>query len=163
MKFIADTSSLLSLACSRHSKLIFSEHTFIITPLVREELGQFSRYEDYLGLRAQELLQMKLTVLKPKTILSVGLESTEQEVFSLAKEQESVVLTDDVHAARVGIEKAKVQARPSFYLLLLLYQKKKISREELTEDLTAILGQRNWLRGALWNYAQALIERLHRD
>lgn len=162
MRFVADTSSLLSLACSRYSKLVFQKHTFVITPLVHEELGQFSQYEDYLGLRARELLQRRLTVLKPKTTLFLGLEPAEQEVFSLAKEQGLVVLTDDVHAARLGIEKTRVQARTSFYLLLLLYQKKKISVEELEEDLNAILYHRNWLSGVLWGYVQTLIQRLPR-
>ena len=160
MKFAADTGALLSLACSRFWKILAQEHTFILTPAVVEELRQFAQYDDFLGIKAQELLQLKWKIFAPAHVLALNLETAEREVFSIAKEQGLAVLTDDLQAIRVGYEKAKITAKPSFYLLLILYQKKKISKEELVEDIKILLNRRNWLSGALGTYALKLIEEL---
>ena len=117
----------------------------------------FSGIPPHLGL---EIMKLKLPALNPQKLLSLSLEKAEIEVFSVAKEKGYSVLTDDVHAARVFFEKTKITAQPSFYLLLLLYQKKRISKEHLIEDIATILHYRNWLSGALWDYALRLIEEM---
>ncbi|MEK6950105.1 MAG: hypothetical protein AABX13_00070 [Nanoarchaeota archaeon] len=160
MKVIADTGALLSLSCSRYFPLLRKEHALIITPAVQQELQQFSQYRDVLGRKAQEIIDLKLVSIIPLRLLALSLESAEKEVFSVAKEKGYLALTDDVHAARVLWEKEKLAAKPSFYLLLLLYQKKKITKENFVEDVKATLRSRNWLQGALGDYALKLMEEM---
>ena len=160
MKLIADTGALLSLSCSGFSDFIFQEYDIVITPAVLQELEQFSLYADFLGLHAQKLLREKLVIKSPHTFLELNLGKAECEVISVAKEEKMIALTDDLHAARVAKEKYNVAMKPSFYLLLLLYKKKKMSKEELIQDIHSILKYRNWLSGALWEYALQLIEKL---
>lgn len=160
MKYVVDTGALLSLSCSIYFKLLLQEYTFSITPEVQFELEQFSQYDDFLGQKAQEIIKLKLEKITPVTVLSLPLEKAECEVFFVAKEKRSIAITDDVHAARVLFEKTKIKAKPSFYLLLLLYQKKKISKENLIIDIKSVLNYRNWLGGTLEEYASRLIEGL---
>lgn len=160
MKLVIDTGALLSLACSRYFSILLNEHQFIITRGVADELAFFAQYNDFLGTKAQELQRHAFKKEEPITLLSLNLEKAETEVFSLAHERRYLAITDDVHAARVAAEKIKLVPKPSFYLLLPLYHKKKITKQELTEDIQSILVNRNWLSGALWEYALELIEKL---
>ena len=158
MKFVVDTGALLSLSYSFQFKLLLREYALVITPGVKSELEQFSRYPDALGRKAQEILALQLKSIIPSAVLSLPLEKAECEVFSVASEKGYLALTDDVHAARVLWEKKKVICKPSFYLLLLFYQKKKLPKESLVADIKIILKYRNWLSGALWEYALQLLE-----
>ena len=160
MKFAVDTGAALSLASSAHFQKIVNLYDLIITEAIEAELIQFAAYNDDLGLKAQEILKMKLSKKQPHHLLPLFLEKGEIEVFSLAWEEKMPALTDDVRAARVVREKYSVEVRPSFYILLLLYKNKKISKEELIIDMNSILIRRNWLTGALWGYAQNLIKNL---
>ena len=150
MKFVVDTGAMLSLASSLHFGKIRSLYELIITETIEHELQQFAVYNDNLGLKAQEVLKLKLVKKMPRHLLSLPLEKGEIEVFSLAYEEKCIALTDDAHAARVLREKFDVRVRPSFYVLVLLYKHKKISKEELIQDIDSILIRRNWLNGALW-------------
>lgn len=160
MKLVADTSALLSLACSKFLEEILENNEIIITQSVMNELNEFARYADFLGIRAKEVLSKKLVVKNPKQTISIGLEQAESEVISLALEHKCIALTDDAHAARVASEKLKFNAKPSFYLLLLLYKKNKISKTDLINEVQLMLRRRNWLSGALWEYAISLMNRL---
>ncbi len=160
MKFVVDTGAAITLACSLHFKEILADHEFTITNAIEQELTQFAKYSDVLGLKAQEVLQLNFPKKMPKVLLSLNLEKGEVEVFSLAHEDKLTALTDDAHAARVVREKMKVSIKPSFYVLLLLYKKKKLTKEELLKDIDSILVRRNWLKGSLWNYAKKEIEKL---
>lgn len=160
MRLVADTGALLSLACSRHSRMVFDEHTFIITDSVLKELESFAHYDDLLGMKAKELLKRKFRVRKPRTCIALGLALAETEVFMLAKEEKLPALTDDVHAARVAYERLRLRTRPSFSLLFLLYKNGNIKKEDLLIDMQAILRTRNWLGGALWKYVLHLMEQL---
>ena len=160
MKFAVDTGAALSLALSTHFRKIINLHELIITETIENELAQFVEYNDDLGLKAQEILKIKLFKKQPKNLLPLLLEKGEIEVFSLAWEEKILALTDDIHAARVVREKYSVEVRPSFYVFLLLYKNKKITKEELIIDINSILIRRNWLTGVLWGYAQNLIKNL---
>lgn len=160
MKLAIDTGALLSLACSRYFSLLLKEHQIIITPTVADELAFFAQYNDFLGTKAQELQRHAFKKEEPTTPLSLNLEKAETEVLSLAHERRYLAITDDVHAARVAAEKIKLVPKPSFYLLLLLHREKKITKQELTEDIKSILVHRNWLTGARWKYALELIEKV---
>ncbi len=160
MKLAADTSALLSLACSKHLHVILQQHELIITLSVQEELQQFARYDDLLGRKAKDLLKRNLPIHNPKNALELGLEQAESDVFSVAHEKHMLALTDDIHAARRAAEKLGLQTCPSFYLLLLIYKENKIKRDELIADIKTILEQRNWLEGALLEYALQLIKEL---
>ncbi|MBI4017233.1 MAG: hypothetical protein HY363_06095 [Candidatus Aenigmarchaeota archaeon] len=160
MRLVADTGAILSLACSGYFNLILDSNEIIITKSVANELQEFAKYNDILGLKAKEILVKKLTVKNPNKSMLINLEQTESEVFALAKEEKCLALTDDAHAARVVYEKLKFDTKPSFYLLLLLYKKKKISKDDLIKDVQLIIDNRNWLGGALWEYAISIIEHL---
>ena len=160
MKLVADTGAILSLACSRYFNIILDYNEVMITKSVANELQEFAKYNDILGIKAKEILSKKLTVKDPKQTLTINLEQAEGEVFALAKEEKCLALTDDAHAARVAYEKLKFDTKPSFYLLLLLYKKRMISKDDLIKDVKLILANRNWLSGALWEYAISIIERL---
>jgi predicted nucleic acid-binding protein len=160
MKLVADTGALISLESSHYKELIFSENSFIITKAVIQELKDFSAYEDTLGKSAKDVIIRKLSIKEPKKAYNIGLGKAESEVFSLAQELKCLALTDDAHAARVAKERLGILSKPSFYLLLLLYKKKKLTKQELIEDIHSIVRKRNWLQGALWNYAEKLIEEL---
>ncbi len=160
MKLVIDTSAALSLACSIHFKKILQNYKIIITNSVENELKQFAEYSDELGLRAKDFLQLKFPKEIPKILLPLNLEKGETEVFSLASEKKYLALTDDTHAARIVKEKINLLTKPSFYVLLLLYKKNKITKEELLKDMNSILTLRNWLRGSLWEYAKKEIEKI---
>lgn len=160
MKFVVDTGAAITLACSLYFKSIRENYELIITNAIEQELLQFAEYSDILGLKAQEVLRLNFPKKMPKVLLSLNLEKGEIEVFSLAHEEKLTALTDDAHAARVVREKMKVSVKPSFYVLLLLYKKKKITKEELLKDINSILISRNWLTGSLWDYAKKEIEKL---
>ena len=111
--------------------------------------------------RWQALQKASLKKEKPVKLLSLNLEKAETEVFSLALEKKCPALSDDIHAVRVAIQKKiGIIIKPSFYLLLLLFKRKKIIKEDLIQDIKSILVHRNWLQGALWEYALKRIEEL---
>ncbi|MBI2109967.1 hypothetical protein HYT58_02220 [Candidatus Woesearchaeota archaeon] len=160
MKLVVDTGALLSLACSTNFELIIKSYNLIITNSVLNELKEFTRYEDFLGLKAKNLIKRKIKVKNPSKIINLNLEKAESEIFSLAKEEKCIALTDDIHAARIAEEKLKINIKPSFYLLLLLYKNNKIKKEDIIKDIESILEFRGWLDGALWEYALNLIKNL---
>ncbi|MFH1072997.1 MAG: hypothetical protein V1743_06225 [Nanoarchaeota archaeon] len=160
MKAIADTGAILSLSCSCFADVLFKEHDIHITKGVAAELQEFAQYDDFLGKKAQEALSRKLPLLQARQLLDLQIERAEQEVISIAKEEKCLCLTDDIRAARLAFEMYHVKTRPSFYLLLFLYKKKAITKKELIDDIRSILNHRNWLSGALWEYAVRLIEKL---
>ncbi|GEM_PF-5652027 len=160
MKFVIDTGAFLSLACSHHYTLVQKEYTLLTTPQVIEELKHFTVYDDFLGEKAQQVLASKYYLKKSNLILSLQIEPAENSVFSLAEQEHCLAITDDLHAARIAWEKKRLLSRPSFYVLLLLYKKKRITKEQLQDDIGAITLKRNWLNSALWDYAMTLIEKL---
>jgi len=160
MKFVADTSAIISLGCSNYFENIKSEFDIILTPLVIDELEEFGIYEDYLGEKASLILKEKFITKKPKNLIALKLGSAECEVFSLANEEKRIALTDDIHAARVVYEKLKLKTKPSFYLLILLFNKQEINKNDLINDMRQILKNRNWISGSLWEYALDMIEQL---
>lgn len=160
MKLVVDTGALLSIACSRFFEQMLREHTILIPQLVVDELEQFAVYNDFLGAKAKELLEKNFVVKNPRLNVEVKLEKAESAVFALAKEENCVAITDDVHAARVASEKLSIATKPSFYLLLLLFKKGVIEKNDLIDDIHAVLKYRNWLGGALWQYTLSLVEKL---
>lgn len=160
MKFAADTGALLSLACSAYFELIMKEYALITTPAVIKELGEFAQYNDFLGKKAEMILRADIPVQQPKIPENIDVSAAEREVFALARELKIIPLTDDMQAARSVYERMKVRSRPSFYLLLLLYKKKKLTKEEVISDMNSVLRYRNWLSGALWEYALRLIREM---
>jgi len=160
MRLVADTGAILSLACSQYFNVILDNNKVIITKSVVNELQEFAKYNDILGIKAKEILGKKLTLKNPNKSILINLEQTESEVFALAMEEKCLAFTDDAHAARIVYEKLKFDTKPSFYLLLLLYKKRKISKENLIKGVQLILANRNWLSGALWEYAISIIEHL---
>ncbi|HIH46789.1 TPA: hypothetical protein HA297_00670 [Candidatus Woesearchaeota archaeon] len=161
MMFVADTGALLSLGCSSHFQLVLKEYTLYITPAVEEEIAAFASYDDFLGLKAAALQRISLRKEKPKKLLPLNLENAETEVFSLAIEKHCSALSDDIPAIRIATQKKiGISIKPSFYLLLLLYKRKKITKEDMVQDIKFVLVHRNWLHGALWEYALKQIEEL---
>jgi len=160
MKFVADTGALLSIACSQYCDLLLKENHITITSGVNKELKEFGKYADFLGKKARSILQKNVRVTHVKVITHFGLEDAEEEVFALAEQKGMIALTDDIHASRLASENMKIVVRPSFYLLGRLYKQKKIRKQELIHDIQSILIHRHWLRGALWDYAIALIQKL---
>ena len=160
MKYACDTGAVISLASSKFSDLIFKEYTIILTPTVIQELHDFDRYSDFLGQMAGNILKRNFKIEHAEKKVDLRLSSADGEVFSLALEKKYLALTDDVHAARVAQEKLNLKSYHSFYLLLQLYKKKKITKDELKEEINTILRKRNWLKGALGKYALEITETL---
>lgn len=160
MKLAVDTGALLSLACSQYFDTILKEHTILLTQEVYDELKNFAVYNDFLGQKAKDLLKIKFIIKNPAEIFDLKIENADNAVFSIAKEEKCLAITDDMRAARIASEKLNLQSKPSFYLLLLLYHKKKINKSQLIKDLNSMLANRNWLNGALWEYALQLTQKL---
>ena len=163
MKYSIDTGALLSLACTSCYQTILVEDKLITTEEVKEELKAFAQYADFLGKKAKNILAdieaKRIYREKPKNILLLPLASAETSVFSLGKEKQYTIITDDIHAVRVLFEKEKVTAKPSFILLGKLYQEKRITKEQLVQEINSILTERGWLEGALYEYAKTLMEK----
>ncbi len=164
MKCAVDTGALLSLACSTHFSFLFEEHTFHTTKEVYEELLEFAQYNDFLGQQAEKVLKLvhekKIIKEQPEEMLSLKISAAELSIFSLGKEKKYTILTDDMHAARVAEQQLYLSSRPSFYLLLNLYKKKKITKQEMLLDIETIAKQRNWMAGVLYLYVKEIIESL---
>ncbi|MBI4147908.1 hypothetical protein HY490_01325 [Candidatus Woesearchaeota archaeon] len=160
MKLVADTGALISLSCSQHKELVFKEHTIFITKSVLKELQDFAIHDDLLGTKAKELIRRKFIVKDARETTDLGLGRAESEIFSCAKDERLIAITDDAHASRIAEEKLQLTTKPSFYLLLFLYKKWHLTKEALTQDIKSVLRQRNWLTGALWEYALELIDKL---
>lgn len=161
MMFVADTGALLSLGCSSYFQLILKEYILWITPAVEDELAAFALYSDFLGLKAKIVQKAPLRKEKPTKLLVFNLDKAETEVFSLASEKQCPALSDDIHAVRIATQKKiGIIIKPSFYLLLLLHKRKKITKEDIVQDMKSILVHRNWLHGALWEYTIKRIEEL---
>ncbi len=103
MKLAADTGALLSLASSDVFELIEKNDTIITTTEVISELHQFALYDDFLGKKAKQV-QKAIQTEKPQQLLSLNIEPAELSVFSIGKEKDYFILTDDAHAARVAWE-----------------------------------------------------------
>jgi uncharacterized membrane protein len=164
MKCAVDTGALLSLACSAHFSFILEEHDLITTEEVHDELLEFAAYNDFLGKQAQKILkyvdEKKITKEKPTVFLSLKIAAAELSVFSLGKEKKYIILTDDLHAARVAEQQLRVFSRPSFFLFLHLYKSKKITRQELLVDMETVVQQRKWMSGVLYKYVKEVLESL---
>lgn len=162
MNYVLDTAALLSLAQSIYFENVLKENRLFTTKEVIEEIQNIAQYEDILGKAAQRVLKKKqfIQIKAPKKQLSLKMELAELSIFSLGKEQKYFIITDDVHAARIAKEKENLKSAPSFYLLILLYRDKKISKENLKKDIQNIMYKRNWFSGVLYEYAQDLIRNL---
>lgn len=162
MKYVTDTGALISLACSRSFFIVLKNDTLIITKEVINEIDDFAQYYDYLGEKAHIIQRNthQFKVETPKTLLNLKISMTELSVFSLGKEKMYTILTDDIHAARIAKQELRISSKPSFFALLKLYQRKKISKEQLTQDMQLILKERNWLQGVLYEYAVRIIQEM---
>lgn len=162
MKYVTDTGALISLACSTSFPVVLKMDSLIITNEVITEINDMAQYYDYLGTKAR-LIQKnnkQITIEKPKTILSLKIDHAELSVFSLGKEKNYTILTDDIHAARIARQELKIFSKPSFFAFLKLYQRKKISKKQLIEDMHLILKERNWMQGVLYEYAIQLMKEI---
>jgi predicted nucleic acid-binding protein len=164
MKFAVDTGAFLSLASSLHFSCVLKEHVLITTKEVKVELLDFVKYQDFLGKKGSRVLEEihtgKIIIEKARNMLCLKIDTPELSVFSLGKEKKYVIVTDDVHAARVAFQEITLQTKPSFFVLLQLYKKRKITKQELQHDLEMIVKKRNWMTGALYEYAKKLIEEI---
>ncbi|MBI4450759.1 hypothetical protein HY642_02175 [Candidatus Woesearchaeota archaeon] len=159
MRLAADTGALLSLSCSRQFEAVVREHEICVPKSVVSELETFARFDDFLGTKAQQILKLHLTVAPAPSLKLPGLSPAECDVFAIAKSRNILALTDDVRAARLA-SSAGLHVQPSFYLLALRCKHGKMSKDEMAEDIKAVLKYRNWLGGALWEYALRLLERM---
>jgi len=162
MRYVVDTGALLSLACSSYFSFLFEEYEITTTKEVYQELLEFAQYNDFLGQQAQKILKIirekRLITEQSKEMLSLKINAAELSIFSLGKEKKYMIITDDMHAARVAEQELHLSSRPSFYLFLLLYKKKRITKQQLMEDLETITKQRNWMTGVLYTYVKDIIE-----
>jgi len=162
MNFILDTGALLSLPQSVYFEELIKQKKLFTTKEVMEEIHNIAQYDDILGIAAKKIIKKKqlLEIGFPKKLLQIKIEPAELSVFSLGKEKGYFIITDDMHAARIAKEKENIKSAPSFYLLLLLYKQKKISKENLKEDIQKIVYNRNWSSGVLYEYAKEIIRGL---
>lgn len=162
MKYVLDTGALLSLGQSTYFELLLKEYTFFTTEEVLKEIIDIAQYNDTLGKSGQIILKNKkfIHIANPQKMLSIPIDNAELSVFSLGKEKNYSILTDDIHAARVAKEKESLESKPSFILLFLLSKKKKITKEELQKDVEQILFLRNWSSGVLHEYAKKLLKEM---
>ncbi len=164
MKYAVDTGALLSLASSDYFSSIVTEYSLVTTEAVQKELAQFAEYGDFLGRCAQkvdkEIKNESIKKEESKSLLALKLGSAEVSIFSLGKEKKYTILTDDMHAARVAQQELQIYSKPSFSLLLQLYKKKKITKQQLLIDFDKITRQRNWMTGVLYEYVKSTIEKL---
>ena len=122
-----------------------------------QELQEIALYSDLLGTKAKQLLNLDISKKNPSS--SFKGTAAEHSVFALAQQEKCIALTDDIHAARTATHTRNISTRPSFFLLLLLYKEKRITKEDLINDILGILAQRDWKSGALGEYAIMLIEK----
>ncbi len=104
---ICDTGTLLSLqiVAKDFPFINLKKFHFVISPLVEEELKQFSQHQDLLGKYAQEILQRNIIIKKVegveelKIILGVSgrqrITEADLSMFLLAKKEQRPLFTDD--------------------------------------------------------------------
>ncbi|KXA89114.1 hypothetical protein AKJ66_02775 [candidate division MSBL1 archaeon SCGC-AAA259E22] len=157
---VADTSALLSLQSGDLLRQIGERYTLLVTESVVEELQDFARHDDELGDMAREILR-KGEFLDVRTVRTTEeipeVESTDNEVYNLALEEELMLMTDDVKLCR-KIE--KVETAFSTYFLGFLVESDELTTEEALEKLRSMRDRRNWKENMIYLTTRKELEKL---
>ena len=144
-EYVFDTSALISLGAIDIIDSVLKLARIVITSSVISELEEFAKYDDKFGKASKEVLKHKEKFIVKKAEVKESIkyiEETDNEVYNLAKELSSTLITDDIKFSR-HIDR-KINTQFSIFFLILLVSSGNLSKEKALELLEKLRDIRNW-------------------
>ncbi|MBI2576420.1 hypothetical protein HYV84_04340 [Candidatus Woesearchaeota archaeon] len=159
--YLFDTSALISLGVINLIDLVFEMTGIIITPSVLKELEEFAKFDDAYGKASKEVIRNKEKLI----VRDAGgkeptnhIQSTDNELFYLAKEQSLTMITDDIKFSR-HVD-GKVDTLFSTFFLTSLVSSGHLPKEKAIDLLEKLRTLRNWRNNIIYLTMKQELERL---
>ena len=144
-EYIFDTSALISLGAIKITDYVLKLARIVITVSIIKELEEFAKHEDEYGKVSKEVLKYKDKFIVKKAKIKESIEyiqTTDNELYNLAKKQSSILITDDIKLSR-HVD-GKIDTLFSTFFLTLLVSSKHLSKKEALNKLEELRNIRNW-------------------
>lgn len=159
--FLFDTSALLSLESIRLLDVVLEWYCVVTTKSVLEELEEFAKHEDLLGIMAKKVL-IKANRFVFKTVSSLEkidyVGPVDKELFSISLKEDIVLITDDVKLMRHSVGKIKI-AFSTFFLTDFIFLKIHTKTDALFK-LEELRGIRNWQDNVIYLSTKEELEKI---
>ena len=159
--FIFDTSALISLGAIEIIDVVLRLARVVVTPSVINELEEFAKYDDEYGKSSREVLKYKDKFIVKKVEIKESIrniQETDNELYNLAKELSSTLITDYIKFSR-HID-GKIDTQFSTFFLTLLAFSNYLSKEKGLEHLEKLRDIRNWKSNIIYLNTQNQLENL---
>lgn len=150
LKFLADTSFLISTSLIGIISKLLKTDELMITEQVRSELLRMSKYRDIEGLSAKSCFKLaeagKINIIRFKGRRIVGLGKGESSCVELFKRGKfDALCIDDMGAiSRISKLIGKQNVVTTFDIMQYLYKLRMISRERKIKLIKRLLSLRKW-------------------
>lgn len=163
MKTTVDTSALISLSVVNILNKGLEVIEIYIPGEVKTELIELTKYRDVEGFAAKKVLNFlsrkKICLVKLKnknkieSIISNDIQHGEAACFLICLENKIPILIMDDIDASYALERLakinKIKLKISIAIIIELYKKEKINKEELKSLINKLVKQRRWQGGIL--------------
>ncbi len=151
-KFYIDTCSLIALGYSGLLERVMNDLDLYITPDVKRELIEISKFKD----DDSRIAQMVLQIVNHLEMVDSGSSGdAEVELIRLSEDENSFLVTDDLKALK-GLNK-RINYFHSVHLLYIIMKKGKISKYETRIGFNKMRIARDWQNNHISLLAQSLL------
>lgn len=160
-EYVFDTSALISLGDIKVIGEVLKLAEIVVTPSIVKELEEFAKYDDEYGKASKEVLKYKDKFIVKNTEIKESIEyiqTTDNELYNLAKTQSSTLITDDIKFSR-HVD-GKIDTQFSTLFLTLLVSSGHLSKEKALELLEKLRGIRNWRNNIIYLATKEELEKL---
>lgn len=174
MKVTIDTSALISLSIVDIVDKVLKIMEIYIPNEVKIELTELNKYHDLVGFAAKRVLnfisknKIYLSKLENKgkieSVISSDIQHGEAACFLLCLENRiSVLVMDDIDAS-YALERLakinKIKLKISIAVIVELYKKEQITRDQLKNLIDKLVKQRGWRGGILKVLANEYLDKI---
>lgn len=160
-RFLFDTSAFLSLESIRLLDVILDRYCILTTKSVLEELEQFAKHDDLLGLMARKVLMKisKLILTEANNKVQLDYVSpVDKELFTLSLKEDIVLVSDDIKLMRHSVGRIKI-AFSTYFLTDFVFLEIHTKKEALSK-LEELRGIRNWQDNLIYLSTKEELEKI---
>ncbi len=160
-EYIFDTSALISLGAIKLVDEVLALARIALTASIIKELEEFAKYDDEYGKASKEVLKHRDKLIVKKTEIKESInyiQAADNELYNLAKNQSSALITDDIKFSR-HVD-GKIETQFSTFFLILLVSSKRLPKENALELLEKLRNIRNWRNNIIYMVTKSHLELL---
>jgi rRNA-processing protein FCF1 len=160
-EFIVDTSAFISIESIQLLKKVHTHFSSLTTDSVILELKNFAKHNDTLGEVAKRILASKKMIRVCNVVIKeqIGhIEKTDNDLYNLAKQEASPVVTDDHRFAHHVKDKITVYFSTFFLIALVVIG--DVSKQKALTYLEKLRSARRWRDNIIYTVSKNALEKM---